>query len=306
LSPALAQIADLMPPEMRAASFGFTLAAFGVGVGLFPLLCTPLSNHLVFPVVLVLMLVGIALSAVYSKETIRTSIGEEVNVNPFKAMKILNRDGLFRNLASIVFVSNFVSGTSQTLGPYFFQDNRGFNQLNLNIFIAILGLALIIVQVALVQPLINTLGEKKSLMYVFVFGALGQVGYGVSTADTNWIIYLCAIAFSLCSIAFPVISSLKSNNASDDEQGAVQGALASVQNFGAAMGPFTLGLLINVPMGWDGWLWMIAGFLYLLCSLLSYYTPLEGVHGKMEAKRKLSQHLSEPLLEPEVDPVETA
>ncbi len=103
-------------------------------------------------------------------------------------------------------------------------------------FLAGFGALGVVVQVAMVGPMVKNLGERKTLIIGLVCGALGL-------ASATWVGTPLAFAFTLVPASIgvglcnPTLSSLLSRAARADEQGRVQGGAASLESLGRTIGP---------------------------------------------------------------------
>jgi DHA1 family tetracycline resistance protein-like MFS transporter len=81
----------------------------------------------------------------------------------------------------------------------------------------------------------GVLGEKRALLIGMGIGVLAYIGYG--TATQGWMIYVIVAVASLGGIAQPAGQALITRTVGPTEQGAVQGALTSLQSVANILGP---------------------------------------------------------------------
>jgi MFS transporter, DHA1 family, tetracycline resistance protein len=93
--------------------------------------------------------------------------------------------------------------------------------------LAAVGLSAAIVQGGLLKIILPRLGEQRSIIFGLALTALSSLLYGL--ASQGWMIYLILLVGGLGGIAGPAIQGLISRSVSDQEQGAVLGALSGAQ-----------------------------------------------------------------------------
>jgi DHA1 family tetracycline resistance protein-like MFS transporter len=83
--------------------------------------------------------------------------------------------------------------------------------------------------------LIPKLGERRAVLVGMAFNFVGFVGFALVTR--GWMMIPILIVWCLSGIAGPATQSLMSGQYGSDEQGAVQGALTSLQSLMGIVGP---------------------------------------------------------------------
>jgi len=101
--------------------------------------------------------------------------------------------------------------------------------------VAAIGLATAVVQGGLVGRIARRLGDGRTVVIGILTTAVGYCGYGL--VDSPVLFYGCIVIHALGGISGPALQSVVSNNVGPDEQGAVQGALASVQSLTFIVSP---------------------------------------------------------------------
>jgi len=139
------------------------------------------------------------------------------------------------------------------------------------ISLAIVGVMAAIVQGGLARRIIPALGERRSIIIGLLNGTIVMLGYGLATK--GWMIYAILAIGSLGSISMPAIQGLISRNVPLNEQGAVQGSLASVGSVAGIVGPplatalFGYFVSPQAPVHVPGMAFFL-GSLLIFCSLL--------------------------------------
>jgi MFS transporter, DHA1 family, tetracycline resistance protein len=141
------------------------------------------------------------------------------------------------------------------------------------VLLAGVGVASMIVQGGLVQPIIKRIGERPALLIGLLCASIGMTWYG--TAWEGSIVWL-GIPFAAFWGLFNATSqSVMSQRVSASQQGQLQGASSSIMAFAGIIGPALFASVfamsidparnINLP-GMGFWL---AGFCLLLAFLLA-------------------------------------
>lgn len=97
------------------------------------------------------------------------------------------------------------------------------------------GVLMVLVQAVLLRVLLPKLGPRRAGTIGLLFMAIGFVGYAVST-DT-WMIYAFLLVGSLQGFSSPALQGLMSVNVPANEQGELQGGLASMASLTAILAP---------------------------------------------------------------------
>jgi DHA1 family tetracycline resistance protein-like MFS transporter len=238
---AMAYIADVSPPEKRAANFGIIGAAFGIGFIAGPALGGVLGNvGLRVPFVAAGTLTLI--NWLYGWFVLPESLAPEnrrrfspARSNPVGALLDLRRHPMAFGLAGTyfliylahqVFPSTWVLYTS-------YRYHWSFSQTGLSL--AIVGLMAAIVQGGLTRIVVRRIGEEKAASLGLIIFALSYTGYGLATE--GWMIYAILVAGSLGGVTGAAVQGLISRGVGADEQGGVQGSLSSITSVAGILGP---------------------------------------------------------------------
>jgi len=241
IATAFAYIADVTPPEKRAASFGMVGAAFGAGFVLGPALGGFLGAsdpHLPFWVAAGLSL----LNACYGLFVLPESLPAEKRAgfswrraNPFGSLQLLNAHGQLLLLAFIGFLIQLAHVVLPAVTVLYMGYRYGFDPQQVGFTLAGVGVCSIIVQGMLVRPVVARLGERRALVLGLLCGAIGFSVYG--WAPTGLLFCLGIPLMSLWGFAGPALQGLMSARVGASEQGQLQGANTSLQGIAGMLGP---------------------------------------------------------------------
>jgi DHA1 family tetracycline resistance protein-like MFS transporter len=140
----------------------------------------------------------------------------------------------------------------------------GWDERMLGLCLAGVGLCFMVVQAALVRPIVSRLGERKTLLLGYAFGVAGFAVYGL--ASTSTLFWLGIPLMSMWGISGPAAQGLMTRHVKPTDQGQLQGATSSLQGMAELVGPFlftmTFAAFIHDAR------WHLPGAPFLLASLL--------------------------------------
>jgi DHA1 family tetracycline resistance protein-like MFS transporter len=234
-----AYIADVTPPEKRAAAYGMFGAAFGVGFVAGPLLGGLLGDldiHYPFYAAGLLTLLNGVYGALVLPESlppVRRSL--HAVHSPVAALAVFRGYPLVRRLAVAIFLVNMAQFALHATWRLYTRHRYGWDPGDVGWSLFAVGIGAFVVQGGLARHLVPRLGERRAIVVGLVFAVFAYVGYAVATE--GWMIYV-AIAVAACGgLAMPAMQSLITRNVRPDQQGAVQGGLTSAQSLANIVGP---------------------------------------------------------------------
>ncbi|MBW8816215.1 MAG: TCR/Tet family MFS transporter [Caulobacterales bacterium] len=271
-STANAYIADITPPEARAAKFGFMSVAFGIGFILGPALgglLGGLSPRLPFWVSAGLCL----LNALYGLLALPESLPPERRAkfsfhlaNPVGSLSLYRARAGLMALAGVMVTYYLAHQVLQSTWVPYTTYRYGWTPNMTGISLAIVGLASIVVQGALVRPFVARFGERGALATGLVFGAIGYAGYAMAPST---VFFMATIpVFGLMGLIGPGVMGLMTRRVEATEQGRLQGANMSLAAVCSLVGPVLFTEVFARAIGpWRGWAPMGAPF-YLAAVLM--------------------------------------
>jgi len=240
-STATAYIADVTPPEKRAQRFGLVGAMFGLGFVVGPALGGLLGSYgLRLPFLVSAGLAGI--NFVFAAMLLPESLPQESRrklswsrSNPIGTLRVLGADADYRWLAVAWCANWFALGVLQSAFVLANDLRLGFTELQNGLVLTVMGVGSALVQGLLVRRIVPAIGERQAALIGF---ALTAGAYLAFTFAGSVAVLLIGVALqSLGAINGPAIQSLLSVKAGSDEQGQLQGALASLQGLTAIIAP---------------------------------------------------------------------
>jgi DHA1 family tetracycline resistance protein-like MFS transporter len=119
---------------------------------------------------------------------------------------------------------------------------------DVGISLAIVGLLSAVVQGGLVRPVVARFGEARTLVGALVVATVSMILFGLATE--GWMMYTVTAFYCLgLGLSGPAMQGLMSRAVPADEQGLLQGALASVSTGATIVGPLLAASLFGYFVG---------------------------------------------------------
>ena len=272
-----AYIADVSPPEKRAGNFGLIGAAFGLGFIAGPALGGLLGHiglRLPFLVAAGLTL----LNWLYGLFVLPESLPQEnrrafswARANPVGSLLALKRYPVVLGLTATFFLIHLAHQAFPSTWVLYTGYRYQWSSAQVGLSLAIVGTMAAIVQGGLARRIVPALGERRSIVIGLTNATIVMSAYGL--ASRGWIVYIILVVGSLGAIAMPAIQGLISRCIPMNEQGAVQGSLASLASVAGIIGPplatglFGYFISPRAPVHVPGIAFFWGSFL-IFCSLL--------------------------------------
>lgn len=241
MAAASAYVADVTPPEKRAAGFGLIGAAFGIGFVLGPLIGGLLGEHdvrLPFYAAGVLTMIN----WLYGCFVLPESHPPEKRVpfslaraNPVGMFPVLSRYPVVLGLAVSFFFSYIAQYALHATWALSNELRFGWSKRTIGLSLFAVGVCAAIVQGALAKKLIALLGERTTVLAGLLVSVLAFASYGLAAA--GWVIFATIILASLGGAGQPAAQAIITKSVSPLQQGAVQGAFTSIQSLAGVVGP---------------------------------------------------------------------
>ena len=282
ISTAFAYIADLTPPERRAAIFGKIGAAFGAGFILGPALGGLLGD--IDPRLPFWAAAGLSLAnAVYGLLILPESLAADrrapfrwMSAHPLGALNLLRSHPVLAGLS----VTNFIAQVAHVVLPSTFvlyaTYRYGWDSRTVGLTLAMVGICAMAVQGLGIGPIVRAFGERRALLLGLGCGAVGFVIFG--TAPTGPLFWLGIPVMALWGVSGAATQALMTRLVAPDQQGRLQGATASVQSVSQLVGPFLFTLTFSffigskAPLHLPGAPFLLASALLVVAALIAMRT----------------------------------
>jgi len=259
MSTAQAYIADVSPPEKRAANFGLMSVAFGLGFILGPAaggLLGQVNPRLPFWVAASLSLANACYGYFVLPESLKRGSRSPYSwakANPLGSLEFLRKNAGLLPLALVHFLLWLSRAVLPAIMVLYATYRYHLSIAMIGLFFAGVGVCSMIVGGLLVKPIVGWLGERVSLVIGLVSGAAGMALFGHAT---NMTLFCIAIpVMSLLGLSTPGLQGLMTTRIRPTEQGQLQGALGSVTAISQMIGPglfsfaFAQSLSTHAPPG---------------------------------------------------------
>ncbi len=240
-SAASAYIADVSPPEKRAANFGMIGAAFGIGFIIGPAVGGALGEfglRVPFIAAGILTLINTAYGFFVLPESLPPGNRRNFSwkkANPIASLCDLARFPSLVGLAWPYFLINIAHQVFPATWVLYTSLRYGWNSTATGLSLGFVGVMAMIVQGGLSRKIIPRLGEARTAYYALVVAAIAFALYGL--APVGWLIFVIIVFGSFGGLATPAIQGLVSKPVAPDEHGLVQGILTSLAGLSGVFGP---------------------------------------------------------------------
>jgi DHA1 family tetracycline resistance protein-like MFS transporter len=252
----MAYIADVTPPEKRAAGFGIIGAAFGVGFAFGPLIGGTLGNEktwhwlgfaavtaeqsVTFPYygAAALTLINWLFGYVVVPESLAPENRRAFSwakAHALGALKWLAQHRVVMALAATGFISNLAQFGLHATWVLSMTKRFGWDTFWTGASLCVVGVSSGFVQGVLARRIIPRLGERACLIAGLVIGAMAFACYGLATQ--GWMIFAVIAIASIGGVAQPAGQAMSSKGVPPNEQGLLQGANGSLTSIAQIAGP---------------------------------------------------------------------
>jgi DHA1 family tetracycline resistance protein-like MFS transporter len=246
-STANAYVADITPPERRARNFGLLGSAFGFGFVIGPTIGGILGDpnlRLPFIAAAALAAVNWLYGLLVLPESLpperRTTSMAWRRANPVGSLLFLRARGDLMGMAMVSLLFQLGFTVLPSIFVLYANYRFGWSVRTLGFTFLATGLSQILVQAALVGPVVKRIGERGA---VLLGSAMGVAGFLIYALAPNGWVYLCAIpVWALTGFLQPGLMGLMSKRVDPSHQGQLQGALQSLQGIASFTGPAIYGL----------------------------------------------------------------
>ena len=242
VSTAFAYIADITPPQQRAALFGKVGAAFGAGFILGPAiggLLGGMDPRLPFWVAAGLSFANTLYGVLILPESLapdRRARFRWRSANPLGALHLLRSDRVLTGLSVVNFFAQLAHVVLPSTFVLYATYRYGWDASTVGLTLAMVGLCAMAVQGLAIGPIVKRLGERRALLLGLGSGAAGFLIFGA--APSGALFWLGIPVMALWGVSGAAIQALMTQLVAPDQQGQLQGATTSVQSVSQLLGPF--------------------------------------------------------------------
>lgn len=241
---ASAYVADVTPAEQRAAKFGLLGAAFGLGFIIGPAVGGILGDidlRLPFWVAGGLSLANAAYGYFILPESLPPERRARVPwhmANPLGSLSFLRAHPELLALGATFFLYYFAHEVYPTLFVLYGDYRYAWSARELGLTLALFGVGSTITSAFLIGPIVKRIGERNAMIVGLSLSAASALA--IALAYTGSLFLLSIPLASLGGLSSPSLMSIASRQASETEQGRLQGALGSLQGIALMVAPLVL------------------------------------------------------------------
>jgi len=238
-----AYIADVTPVEKRAAGFGMLGAAFGLGFVVGPAVGGLLGTtdpRLPFWVAAGLSLTNGLYGLLVLPESLppdRRGAFAWRSANPIGALHLLASQSALLALAAVHMLHRLAHDVLPSTMVLYSGYRYGWSTRTVGLVVAVMGAGSMVVQGTVVRSVVARFGERRVLLGGLAFGVVAFSIFGL--APTGSLFVAGVPLMSLWGLSGPALQGLMTRRLGPDEQGQLQGALASLAGIAGVVGPGT-------------------------------------------------------------------
>jgi DHA1 family tetracycline resistance protein-like MFS transporter len=265
ISTSFAYIADITPPERRAAVFGKVGAGFILGPALGGLL-GGMDPRLPFWVAAGLSFANTLYGLLVLPESLPKHLRSPFrwrSANPVGALKLLRSNAILAGLSVVNFIAQLAHVVLPSTFVLYATYRYGWDEKTVGLTLALVGVCAMVVQGAAIGPIVKRFGERNALLLGLGCGAVGFLIFGA--APTGHLFWLGIPVMALWGVAGAATQGLMTQLVSPEQQGQLQGATNSVQSVSQLLGPFLFTLTFAYFIGTGAPL-ILPGAPFLLAS----------------------------------------
>ena len=282
ITTASAYIADVSTPENRAKNFGMIGAAFGLGFIIGPViggLLGQFGSRVPFYAAAILCMLNFLYGYFILPESLAKKNRREFEwkrANPITAFLNLRKYPSLIGLILAIFLLYVGSHAVHSNWSFFTMYRFNWDEKMVGISLGVVGLLVGLVQGGLIRWTSPRLGNEKSIYIGLALYTVGMLLFAFATQ--SWMMFVFLIPYCLGGIAGPALQATVSSKVPDNEQGEIQGTLASLMSASAIIGPpmmtnaFYFFTHKEAPFQFAGAPFILGGFLMLLSTVIAYYS----------------------------------
>jgi DHA1 family tetracycline resistance protein-like MFS transporter len=280
---ASAYIADISPQKERAKNFGYVGAAFGIGFVLGPLIggiTAELGTRAPFWFAAGIAAANLGFGFFVLPESLADKNRRSFSLkraNPFGSFRAIgNLPGLNRFLL-LMFVYTVAIQSYTSVWAFFGAERFGWNAWWNGVSLALYGASLALFQAFGVAPAIRLWGEKRTAAYSMSLEAAAFVYFGFIRSGF-WAL-ACTPVAAAAGLAGPAMNGLMANATPDNQQGELQGVIASVSALAMGLSPMIMTSVFyfftrpGAPVYLPGAPFILAAFLMAGCVFILVAGP---------------------------------
>ena len=270
-----AYVADVTPPEKRAARFGLLGAAFGIGFIVGPAvggLLGAIDLRAPFWFAASLSIANFFYGLLILPESLpkeRRSPFRFKAANPVGAVRFLGSRPVLVTLATAMLFAFLAHDAIPNTFVLYATYRFAFDERAIGVSLAIVGFASLIVNAVLIGRVVKAIGEFNTILVGLGIGVFAELLFAF--APTAWLFVATLPIYSLVVVG-PPMQSIATRDVEPNEQGQLQGAISSLRSMvtlvtpGLYTGIFALFVGPLAGLGIPGAPYILAAVLMAACA----------------------------------------
>jgi DHA1 family tetracycline resistance protein-like MFS transporter len=265
---ASAAITDLTEAQDRTRCFARMSACFGIGFIAGPAIGGLLGEvgvRLPFVAAAALNAANFCMTVFLFRETRDLSAKADLqDLSPVSSFHWLFAFRGLLPLVGVIFVMALVGEVGGTVWVLYGTDKFGWSPMMIGISLAFFGFFHAIAQAFVAGPVSEKWGEKRTVTVSIL--ADGAAYVIIACAAHGWVAFLLMPLFCLGGIGAPAMQAVVTARVSQDQQGRLQGLLASTASLATIVGPPVISTLYFASRDFfPGLVWVLGAALYVFC-----------------------------------------
>jgi DHA1 family tetracycline resistance protein-like MFS transporter len=275
-----AYIADVVPANRRAVSYGWVSAANAAGFLLGPALgglLGEINPRLPFWAASALCLLNVLYGSLVLRESLHQDRRKPLSLrraNPIAAVRFLSGR---KDVASLTVVLVMLMLAQQCMPNtiVLYTDYRfGWSSGQIGAYLTAVGISGMLVQGFVLKPFVTRCHEQAAVIFGFVCYTIAFLIY--ASAPAGFVFVLAAPFFALGGLVTPSVQSQVTRKVGSEEQGRLQGALAAVTSLCGLFTPILYTQVFAFAIGPGRGLLPVGAHIYLAAAFLALGAVLAG------------------------------
>jgi len=286
LSTCNAYIADISPADQRAQNFGIIGAAFGLGFVIGPVIGGFLGEYgsrVPFFAAAGVSFLNMAFGYLVLRESLSAAHRRRFDIkraNPLGTLLQLRVFPVVMGIIAVMFLTNLGHHVLPSTWSFWAIEKFDWSPREIGYSLGFIGIGMVLVQGLLIRWLLPILGMRWSAIVGMLFSICAFCGYAM--ASQSWMVYLALIPGALGGFTGPALQGIISTQVGADQQGELQGGLASVMSLASIISPLMMTQIFgyftapSAPIYFPGAAFVLAALLAVLALLLFVKTTGAG------------------------------
>ena len=256
-STAGAFMADISTPAQKAQNFGLIGAGFGVGFVFGPVIGGLLGEfgpRAPFYAAAGLAAANFVFGYFVLPETVTPQNRRPFRwrrANPLGGLKHIGSLPGLTPLLAVYFFYQIANMVYPAIWAYYTQAAFGWGPGMIGVSLAVYGIGAAFTQAVLIRFVIARLGEVKTVYFGLVLNSV--ILAMIAFVTSGWLLLALTPVASFGMVVGPALQSVMSQRAGNDQQGELQGVMASINAIGMIVTPIVMTQVFAMFTGADAW-----------------------------------------------------